>query len=99
MCFAVIGGNLVNVCGASLSYTTEDWVWGGAAQIGATYALGPRWFLDLAYTFARSEEFKIKYSTAFTNQSGPVTSEGTANLIAHQQITDQSVVLTLNRLF
>jgi hypothetical protein len=41
------------------------WVWGGAARVGATYAIGPRWFLDLAYTFARSEEFKIKNAASF----------------------------------
>lgn len=99
LCFAVIGSNLVNVCGDPLSFTTEDWVWGGAAQIGATYALGPRWFLDFAYTWARSEQFKIAFATRFTNQNGPLTSEGTAFLNGREQITNQSVVLTLNRLF
>jgi hypothetical protein len=98
-CYAVIGGNLVNVCGTTFSYSTEDWVWGGAAQVGATYALGSRWFLDLAYMFARSEEFAVKYSTSFSHQDGPLTTSGSANLIAHQQITNQSVVLTLNRMF
>ncbi|HET6377370.1 MAG TPA: hypothetical protein VFG05_03565 [Methylocella sp.] len=99
MCFAVINGTLVNVCGETLNFRSEDWIWGGAAQIGATYALGERWFLDLAYMFAQSEEFKLKYSTPFINQNGPLTSQGVANLIAHQQIANQSVVLTLNRRF
>jgi two-component system NtrC family sensor kinase len=32
----------------------ENWVWGGAAQVGATYAFAGGWFLDFAYTYARS---------------------------------------------
>jgi opacity protein-like surface antigen len=99
MCFAVIGGRTVNVCGDPLSFTSEDWVWGGAAQAGVTYALGPRWFVDLAYTYARSEEFKLRDAVSFTNTNGPLTSEGTAFLNARQRITNQSVVLTLNRAF
>jgi hypothetical protein len=55
-------------------------VWGGAARVGATYAIGPRWFLDLAYTFARSEEFKIKNAASFSNSNGPLTSSGVAFL-------------------
>ena len=79
--------------------SNDDWVWGGAARVGATYASGPRWFLDLAYTFARSEEFKIKNAASFSNSNGPLTSSGVAFLNTREQITNQSVVLTLNRQF
>ena len=44
--FAVIGGQVLNVTGAPVSVSNENWVWGGAAQVGATYAIAPRWFLD-----------------------------------------------------
>jgi opacity protein-like surface antigen len=97
--FAVIGGTLVNVTGEPVSFSNDDWVWGGAARVGATYAIGPRWFLDLAYTFARSEEFKIKNAASFSNSNGPLTSSGVAFLNTREQITNQSVVLTLNRQF
>ncbi|MBM3545168.1 MAG: hypothetical protein FJX44_11840 [Alphaproteobacteria bacterium] len=99
MCFATINGNLINVCGASYSYRSEDWVWGGAAQIGATYELGPRWFLDLNYTFARSRKFKLSYAIDFDNDTGVATSEGSGTLNARQQITNQAVALTVNRRF
>ena len=79
--------------------SNDDWVWGGAARVGATHAIGPRWFLDLAYTFARSEEFKIKNAASFSNSNGPLTSSGVAFLNTREQITKQSVVLTLNRQF
>jgi hypothetical protein len=51
--------------------SNDDWVWGGAARVGATYAIGPRWFLDFAYTFARSEEFKIKERGELFQQQRP----------------------------
>ncbi len=97
--YAVIGGNTVDVTGAPVSFSSNDWVWGGAAQIGVDYYLNPTWFLDLNYTFARSAEYKIKYSSSFSNTNGPLTSEGTANIFAHQQLTSQSVGISLNRTF
>ena len=89
---------LMPTIGRSFGKVT-NWVWGGAAQVGATYTIGPRWFLDLAYTFARSEEFKIKNAASFSNSNGPLTSSGVAFLNTREQITKQSVVLTLNRQF
>ena len=55
--------------------------------------------LDLNYTFAQSAEFKIKYSSAFFDRNGALTSEGTANLYARQQLTTQSFGVTLNKVF
>jgi opacity protein-like surface antigen len=97
--YAVIGGNTVSVTGAPVSFSSGAWVWGGAAQIGTDYYFSPGWFLDLNYTYARSAEYKIKYSASFSNANGPLTSQGTANLYAQQQLTTQAIVLTLNRMF
>ncbi len=97
--FAEIGGNTVSVTGEPANFSSSDWVWGGAAQIGVDYYLAPTWFLDANYTFAQSAEYKIKYSSPFTNQNGPLTSEGTANLFARQQVTSHSFGITLNKVF
>ena len=53
----------------AVNFTNNNWVWGGAAQVGATYALSPRWFLDLAYTFAQSGNFKSKIQHAFRTRT------------------------------
>ena len=71
----------------------------GAAQVGATYAIAPRWFLDVGYTFARSANFNIQDVVSFSNQNGPLASSGTAFLNARERITNQSVAVTLNRQF
>ena len=72
---------------------------GGAAQIGATYAIAPRWFLDFSYTYARSSSFYISDVVSFSNQNGPLTSSGIAYLNAREQVTNQSMTVTLNRQF
>jgi opacity protein-like surface antigen len=55
--FAAIRGEVFNASGAPITFSNDNWVWGGAAQVGVTYALAPRWFLDFAYTFAQSANF------------------------------------------
>jgi opacity protein-like surface antigen len=95
--FAVVGGETFNASGAPITFLNSNWVWGGAAQVGATYALAPRWFLDFAYTFARSKSFNIQNSASFTNQSGPATTSGSGVLNTQERVTTQSVTLTLNR--
>ena len=76
----------------------ENWVWGGAAQVGTTYAFGG-WFLDFAYTYARSANFTIVDPVAVFNQMGPLTVSGSALLNAQERVSNQSVTLTLNYKF
>jgi opacity protein-like surface antigen len=95
--FAVIRGEVFNASGAPITFSNNSWVWGGAAQVGVTYALDPRWFLDFAYTFAQSANFKIENSACFGNQNGPLASSGCGVVNAQERVTNQTVMLTLNR--
>ena len=97
--FAVINGQVLNVTGAPVSASNNNWVWGGAAMVGATYALAPRWFLDVGYTYARSANFNIQDVVSFSNRNGVLTSSGIAFLNAQERIINQSMVVTLNRQF
>src|SRR5678815_5355271 len=65
---------------ASLPLTVMkvNWVWGGAAQVGTTYAFARGWFLDFSYTFARSANFTIENSVFVRNQIGSLTISGPA---------------------
>jgi hypothetical protein len=76
----------------------ENWVWGGATQVGTTYAFGG-WFLDFAYTYARSANFTIVDPVAVFNQMGSLTVSGSAVLNAQERVSNQSVTLTLNYKF
>jgi opacity protein-like surface antigen len=85
--------------GAPLTVLNSNWVWGGAAQVGTMYALASGWFLDFSYTYARSANFHIEDSVLVQNQIGTVSVAGPAVLNAREQITNQSVELTLNYKF
>ncbi len=97
--FAVIRGQVVSPSGAPITALNDNWVWGGAVQLGATYALAPRWFLDFAYTYAWSANVNISNSFCFGNQIGPLASSGCGVVNAQERVTNQSVMLTLNRQF
>jgi opacity protein-like surface antigen len=97
--FAVIRGEVFNASGSPITFSNNNWVWGGVAQVGVTYALDPRWFLDFAYTFAQSANFKIENSACFGNQNGLLASSGCGVVNAQERVTKQSVMLTLNRRF
>jgi opacity protein-like surface antigen len=82
-----------------LTAFNNNWVWGGAAQVGTTYAFAGGWFLDFAYTYARSANFNISNPVFVQNQIGPLTISGPAVLNAQERVTNQSVTLTLNYKF
>ena len=77
----------------------DNWVWGGAAQVGGMYAFAGGWFLDVAYTYARSANFTIENPVIVHGQMGPLTISGPAVLNAQERVTNQSVTLTLNYKF
>jgi opacity protein-like surface antigen len=77
----------------------ENWMWGGAAQVGATYAFAGGWFLDFSYTYARSASFTIVDESNVFNQIGSLTTSGSAVLNAQERVTNQSATLTLNYQF
>jgi outer membrane immunogenic protein len=82
-----------------LSAMNDNWVLGGAAQVGTTYAFGRGWFLDFAYTYAQSANFTIVNPVFVKNQIEPLTLSGPAVLNTQERVTDQSVTLTLNYQF
>lgn len=82
-----------------ISLFNDDWVWGGAAQVGITYAFARGWFLDFAYTYAWSSNFSIENPVSVHNQIGPLTISGPAVLNTQERVTNQSVMLTLNYQF
>ena len=93
----LIRGQGRSPAGEPITSLNDNWVWGGAAQVGATYAFAGGWFLDFAYTYARSANFNIENSACYSNQIGPLASSGCAVLNAQERVTNQSVMLTLNR--
>lgn len=95
--FADIDGRPTDVTGAPMSFSSSDWVWGGAGQIGISYFLSPAWSLDLNYTFVRSASYDIDYASGFSNPANGTT--GFAHLDTSQRITSQSVMMSINLVY
>jgi opacity protein-like surface antigen len=85
--------------GAPITTFNTNWVAGGAAQVGTTYAFDRSWFLDFAYTYARSASFKIENSVFVQNQVGTVRISGPAVLNTQERVSNQALTLTLNYRF
>ena len=74
--FADVNGRPTDVTGASVSFSSSEWVWGAAAQVGINYFITPTRSLDLNYTFARSSQFDADYAAGFFNPRNGTTGFG-----------------------
>ena len=97
--FADINGVHQDLTGAPADFSSSEWVWGGAAQIGMNYFLSPSWFVDVNYTFAMSASFDINYSDRFSNPSDGTTTTGLAHLDTSQRVTSQAFSVSINKVF
>ena len=98
--FADINGNRQDISGAPQNFSESQWVYGGAATIGGTYFLSPKWFLDFSYTYAKTESKTNNYASTFVNpgSDGTVT-QGTLVGTSKADVTTQGLTLTANWLF
>jgi opacity protein-like surface antigen len=94
-----VSGSTTFPAGVPLTVLNDNWVWGGAAQVGTTYAFARGWFLDVNYTYAQSASFTIENPVFVHNQIGTVMLSGPAVINAQERVTNQSVMLTLNYQF
>jgi opacity protein-like surface antigen len=96
---ADIDGNHFVMTGTPMDFSSSEWMWGGAVQAGITYFISESWFVDVNYTYARSDTYKQKYSAPFTNENDGLTYTGTVYVESSDKITSQGVSITLNTLF
>lgn len=98
--FADINGNRQDISGVPQDFSGSDWVYGGAATVGATYFLDPSWFVDLSYTYARTNTYQSDYSSTFSNPGadGRLT-EGTLVGDSSGRVVTQAITFTMNWAF
>lgn len=68
--------------------------------MGATYFFDPSWFVDVSYTYARTQRYKGDYSSTFENpgDDGRLT-EGTLVGDPSARVVTQAVAVTMNWAF
>lgn len=88
--------------GVESTLSSSKWVWGGVAQLGVTYYFETDWFVDANYTYAITQNYSENYSTpfagAFSNGNSVYDASGTANMNTSQQITNQTLFVSINKM-
>jgi opacity protein-like surface antigen len=97
--YADINGTHVSITGTPVNYSSTNWVWGTAAQIGMTYLLAPTWFLDFNYTFAVSRRYTNNYSSPFASMTDGVADTGTLFVSTSTRVTTQAFAVSINKAF
>jgi hypothetical protein len=98
--FADISGVPTDVSGPPQNFTGSGWVVGGAGTVGGTYFLSHSWFLDIAYTYARTEDQTFNYFSSYTNTQNPFgTTSGTLIGSSTGKVSTQGVTVTINMAF
>jgi hypothetical protein len=98
--YADIGRNpQTDVSGAPQSFSSSQWVYGGAAMIGGTYFIDRQWFLDFNYELNMTQNKTSNYFSTFNNPGRPLSYSGSLIGSSWGTSTTQSLSLTLNRAF
>ncbi len=98
--YANINGNRMDVSGAPLNFSNSPWIWGGAAQVGATYYLSTSWFVDANYTYGFTGDYVVRNTSPFTNTntSAGYNTTGTMVLRTTRQLSAQSLSVSINKI-
>ena len=97
--FADINGTRTDISGSPQSFSSTQWVFGGAATIGGTYFLDKAWFMDFSYTYSMSQNKTNNYYSTFYNPGTPNTYSGSLIGSITGTSTVQTLGLTINKLF
>lgn len=81
----------------SNNYASNQWLWGGAAQIGTTYYFDPSWFLDFSYTLTATRNYSSTFSGAM--QSHFNSYNDMLYAINNQLFTAQAFSISMNKKF
>jgi len=88
-----------SVTGGPVNLSTNQWLVGGAFELGGSYYLDNSWFVDANYSFGVTATQSVNYSTAFTNTTLGSTSVGTNYVQPSQYITTHSFTISINKAF
>jgi len=101
--YAEIDGATVDMTGLVSYASPSMWILGGTAQLGMTYFISPTWFLDISYNYtvsgSRTVHHQQTYSNTSTIGSTTYTSTGTLYTKNILRLHDQSVRLSINKVF
>lgn len=88
--------------GLGQKYSTTQWLFGGAAMLGATYFIDPTWFMDISYTYSMTGTKTSSWGGPWTDTDiarNYVTRTGTNTGTSSGSVNIQALVITINKVF
>lgn len=98
--FADINGVRYDITGLPDQFSSADWVWGVSAVVGFTYFIDASWFLDVSYSYGRTQESASEWSAPFSTTTRDGYSDlGVLSGNYSGRVETQALTVTLNRAF
>jgi hypothetical protein len=94
--YADINGVRTNIGGPPLNLASDNWIWGGAGQVGLSYYLRPNWFVDISYSFMVTGTDTTKIPVTTKSTSGGNTYVTQIEYILQNRVWVQSLSASLN---
>ena len=88
-----------SITGAPVSYSSTEWVMGGAFELGGSYYIDRSWFIDANYSLGVTANKTTNYSGAFTNTADGDTTVGTNYLQTRQSFITNEFTVSINKAF
>ena len=99
--FANLFASPTDITGQPINFSHPEWIWGGAAQLGLSYAFAPDLTVDVNYTYAITGQYNYDASAAFTNfvKSQNITITGIGIVNTTQSLANQALSVSINKVF
>ena len=88
--------------GLGEKYSTNQWLFGGVAMLGATYFIEPTWFMDFSYTYSMTGTKTSSWGGPWTDTDIArtyVSRTGTNTGTSSGSVNIQALMITINKVF
>lgn len=88
--------------GLGEKYSTNQWLFGGVAMLGATYFIDPTWFMDFSYTYSMTGTKTSSWGGPWTDTDiarAYVSRSGTNTGTSSGSVNIQALLITINKVF
>ncbi|MCH9689534.1 MAG: hypothetical protein K0U24_01215 [Gammaproteobacteria bacterium] len=97
----VVANTAFDLFGITQNQSSTNWLIGGGAEVGMSYYFSNQFRLDLNYTYAISEGYKINFSDPFgaVNITSNIIMNGAGSVNSKQYLANQTFTVTIDRVF
>jgi hypothetical protein len=97
--YVTINGVDLDFTGSPVTFSSTQWIWGAALQMGTRQSLGCNWYVDVNYSIAVTGRNVMGESAAYESASVGLTNAGTISTRISQRLIAQAFSVSLNNSF